>query len=187
MYYTDSTVRPHPLGPISLPYRVLGQQPRRGSTNGNCSGGGGSVRYGVVGFTGVRPGVFGFIQGRWLPWGSPWESLGSSGVVGFAGFRPGGHWVPPWSLCSLGFAQGVVGFAGVCPGGRRVHPRSLGSLGFALRVVGFIRGGWVWGRRVHRGSLSSLGFALGVVAHTCRGFALQCFSFYIKCCRLFTF
>ena len=79
VYYTDSTARPHPLGPTSLPNRVLGQQPRRGSTNGNCSGGGGSVRHGVVGF----------IRGRWVHCCSPW-----------------GLWVHPGSLASLGFIRG---------------------------------------------------------------------------------
>ena len=57
-----------------------------------------------------------FIRGRWVRWGVPWESLGSSGV--------------PW-------------FIGMRAGGRSVHTMSLDSSGFALGVFGFILGCWV--------------------------------------------
>ena len=51
--------------------------------------------FGFVWFTRERPGivgfmlVVGFVQGRWVHSGAPWESLGLTGVVGFT-------WVRPW-------------------------------------------------------------------------------------------
>ena len=66
---------------------------------------------------------------------SPWGSLGSSGVFGFTRIRPGGRWVHPGSLDSLGFALGVLAFIRGCwvQSGSR-----LGSL-CSLGVVGFTR------------------------------------------------
>ena len=40
-------------------------------------------------------GVIGFIQGRWVHSGAHWESLGSSGVVGFNRVHTGGCWTNP--------------------------------------------------------------------------------------------
>ena len=80
--------------------------------------------------------------------------------------RPGGRWVHPGSIGSVGFAlgvvgfirglwvqsvahwlslgsSGVVGFTRVRTGCHWVPTVSLGSLGFALSVVVFIRGHWV--------------------------------------------
>ena len=131
------------------------------------------VHAGSLGSLKFALGVTGFIQGRWVHLGSPWGSMGSSGVVRFTGVRPGGRWVQwrsPWgSLGALRFAlrvvrfmrghqvhsgsplrslssSGFVGFPRVCPGVRYVLPGSLGSLGFALRVFRFIQGHWVHSR-----------------------------------------
>ena len=80
--------------------------------------------------------------------------------------RPGGRWVYPGSLDSLGYALGVVGFSRSClvhsggswgslgssgvvgftrvlPEGRWVRPGSLRPLGCALWDVGFIQGSWI--------------------------------------------
>ena len=43
----------------------------------------------------------GFIRGRWIHWGAPWGSSGSSGVTGFTGMCPGVRRVHPGSLASL--------------------------------------------------------------------------------------
>ena len=83
--------------------------------------------WGVVGFTPLRTGGFGFIWVRLVHSGAPWGRLVHSG-----------RWVHPRSLGSLGSALGalvsfgslgsseVVEFIRVRHGGRWVH---LGSLG----------------------------------------------------------
>ena len=169
---------------------------------------------GVVGFTRVRAGVcwvhpgslvslgfalwvvefalgvVGFMRGRWVQLGSPWESFGSFGDIVFTLIRPGGRWVHPRSLDTLWFAlrslgssgfvvftrvcagtlgsSGIVWFNPVPAGGRWVHPGSLGSLGFALGVVGFALGvvGFMRGRWVHLGSPSGSLGSFGVVGFT---------------------
>ena len=70
--------------------------------------GGRRVRPGSLGSLGCVLGVVRYIRNRWVNWGAPWGSSGSSGVI---------------AVCTLG---------------RRVIPGSLGSLGCALGVVGFI-------------------------------------------------
>ena len=111
---------------------------------------------GVVGFTlmhrgrgWVHPGLLGspgsallgvgFMRGRWVhpKWhsGTPWGSLGSSGVVGFPRIRPVGGCVHPCPLGSLACALGVVAFIR----GRWVHSGATrGSLRSSV-VVGFTR------------------------------------------------
>ena len=97
--------------------------------------------------------------------------------------RPGGRWVHPGLLGSLGTAVVVFGFfrcsTRVRPGGRWVHPVSRGSLGCVLDVVGFISDA-PWGSLcssgvigftrvrsnvcwVHLGPFGSIGCALGIV------------------------
>ena len=161
---------------------------------GACQFHAGSLVVGLTAVTGnicVRPEGLVLILGRWVYWGAPTGSLGSSGVTGFIGVHPWSCRVCAGSLGSWGCALGVVGFIrgrrvhwnapcwssgssavagfiGVHLGDCRVHPGSLDSLGCALGVVGFIRGfGVHWGAHwcvpVHPVSLGSLGFALGVV------------------------
>ena len=84
------------------------------------------------------------IRIHWVHSGWRWDTLGSSGVVGFTQARPGVRWVVPGSLNSLGFALGSSGVVGLIP--------------LAVEVVGYIRG-----RCVRSGSpFGSLG-SLGVV------------------------
>ena len=87
----------------------------------------GSLRLDVVELgwvhSGFSLGVVVFIRGRWVYSGSPWGSLGSSGVTGFNQVR-----------------HRVVEFTRVRPAGRTVHAGSLGSLGIDLGVVRFIHG-----------------------------------------------
>ena len=143
----------------------------------------------VSAFIGVRPNgrrilrgslgralvVVWFIRSRWIHFGVPLGSLGSSGVAGLIGARPGDRRVRPGSLGSLGHTLGVVGFVrgrwvlwGALRGfvrGRKVHYvtpwRSTGSSSvddfIAVRPSG---------RRVLQGSLGSLVSALGVVGFT---------------------
>ena len=90
------------------------------------------------GTLGCALGVVGFIQCRWVHWGTSW---GSSGSSGFCWLHWGAH------LGSSG-SSGVAVLIGVRPGGRRVRPGSLGSLRCTLEVV---RCRWVnWG--AHWGS-----------------------------------
>ena len=120
----------------------------------------------VVRFTLVPLGVVGFIRGLLVHLRSIWGSLFSSTDIGFTGVCPGGRWIHPGTLGSLGFSlvivefirghrvhsgshcgsfgsSRVVGLTRISPGGRWVHPRSFGSLGFALWVAGFIWRHWV--------------------------------------------
>ena len=86
-------------------------------------------------------------------WGSFWLAQGVVRFIrgiGFSRVRPGGSWVQPGSLRSLGFALGVVGFA-LCVvefiRGSCVHLVSRWVLLDSFRVVGFTRvspgGRWV--------------------------------------------
>ena len=68
-------------------------------------------------------GIGGFIRGRWVNSGLPWESLASL-------------------LGSFG-SPAVVGFTWVRPRGRLVRTSWLYSLGVTLWDVGFIRRRWV--------------------------------------------
>ena len=87
---------------------------------------------GVVEFTRVHPGVFGFMRGREC----------NVGVVAFIWGRLF-HSRADWRL--LG-SSGIVGFTCVHPGDGLVHPGSLGSLANALGVFGVMRGHWVHSR-----------------------------------------
>ena len=104
----------------------------------------------VVGFIlGFALGIVVFNRCRWVHSGTSWRTLGSSGVVVFTRFRPGGRCVHPGTLNSLGNALGVtrivlaIGISQVHPGGHWVHPGLLGSLGSpwgltgSSRVIGF--------------------------------------------------
>ena len=89
-----------------------------------------------------------FIEGGWVPSGAPWESLGSSRVIGFALARPVGSWVHSVSLIRLGALWGssgsstVFGFARLRPVDRWVRLESLGSLVCSMVFVGFNRDRW---------------------------------------------
>ena len=55
-----------------------------------------SLPWGSLGFLGSLKfalGVTGFMRGRWVHSGSSLVPMGSSGVVGFSGVRPGGRWI----------------------------------------------------------------------------------------------
>ena len=67
-------------------------------------------------------------------WGSPWGTLGLSGVSWFIGVRPGGRQVHPGCLGSS---------CGVRHGNHWVHMGTLGLSGCALGVVEFNRDRWV--------------------------------------------
>ena len=51
------------------------------------------VHPGSLGSLRFALGVAGFFRAGWVDTGSPLGSMGSSGVVGFTGVRPGGRWV----------------------------------------------------------------------------------------------
>ena len=125
--------------------------------------GGGRVYPVSLGSLGFLPGgVVVFLRVRWVHFGSPCGSFGSSEVVGFTRGRPVGHWIHLASLGSHCFALGIVVFIRCCwvhsgtswrtlgsssvvvftrfrPGGRWVHPGSLNSLGHALGVTRLVR------------------------------------------------
>ena len=88
-------------------------------------------------------------EGRWVHLGAHWGSLVSSRVVGFSRVCPGGLWVHPVLLVSLGCSLGVDGFIRavvlilVRPEVLWVHPGCLSSLECVLDVVGLIRGRWI--------------------------------------------
>ena len=63
--------------------------------------GGLGVHSGLLGSRGCALLVNRFIRGRWVHWGAPWGSLGSSGFAGFIDMRPDGRWEHPMSLGSL--------------------------------------------------------------------------------------
>ena len=105
---------------------------------------------------GCALGVFGFIQGHWVP---PWVSSGSSGVAGFIVVHSGRRLGVP---CGTLGSSKVAGFTGVHPGCRRVHPGLLGSLGCPLGIVGFIRDRWVhWVAHLWLLSLSGVAKFIG--------------------------
>ena len=91
-----------------------------------------------------------------------WGLSGSSGLIGV---RPGGRWVDPESLRSLGCGLAVVGFVRCS----WVHwstrwGSSCSSLGYAIGLDGLIRGRWiVWG--APRGWSSSSGVARLIGVH----------------------
>ena len=87
--------------------------------------GGCCVHPGSLGSLGIVLEVVGFKRGRWVHFGSPCRSLGSSVVAAFTRVRPTGRWVHPE-------------FTHDFPGGRWVLPGSLSTLEFALGVVGLI-------------------------------------------------
>ena len=133
--------------------------------------GGRRVNSGSLGSLTVHPGTLDslgcvllvepFSRDRWVHWGAPWGSSGSSGVAWVTGVRNRGRCDNSGWLGSLLCALGVVGFIRVCrfhwvaprgssgssafvafiwvrPCGRRFHPWSLGALWCAVVVVGFI-------------------------------------------------